>query len=325
MSNGLLFKVDIGMYDIVIERINVINGDLLTSKKMNSKVFDEKIEFLKSAIQSEKPDKIIFDKAGIGKGFYELFVKKMSDGEFNFEVDSYGTTTYDVKQFKEGLTEIVFILDKSGSMHTIKDDAIGGFNSFVEEQLKNEGETNVNLVLFDTYVSVRNNITKIDDNTYKPSGMTALLDAIGAGIANMESKLAETPKSERPENIVFTIMTDGEENSSREYSKSAIEKLIKEKTELGWQFIFMGANIDSVSTAKGLGIDSRYAGDFVAVDGMGMKAMLNASEIITTYRQTGEMKEYSVDVKIDVKEPSDDLSQIAKMVTKTMKEKRGLR
>lgn len=330
MSNGLLFKVDVGVYDIVIDRINVVNGDILLPKKLSSKVFDLKVKFLINLISKEKPDKVVFDKAGVGIGFYELFLKRVSDKEdgCNFDIDSFGTVTYDEvneeRVFKKGLTEIVFILDKSGSMNSIKNDAIGGFNSFVEEQLKNEGETNVDLVLFNSNVVVHNDITKIDENIYQPSGLTALLDAIGIGIENMNKKLLNTPKSEHPENIIFTIMTDGEENASREYSKSVIEQMIKEKTELDWQFIFMGANIDSVSTAKSLGIASRYAGDFVATDGMGTKAMLHASEMINTYRATGDMKEYDIDLKINIKEPNDDLDKIAEEIIGTMKGKRGL-
>lgn len=328
-TNGLLFIVDPTIYDVEVKKVNVVNGDLLRPVRFIKKDFVDSIHLLLKSMYIEKPEKIIFDKIGIGLRFYELFMKIMKSEEYMYgiSVDAFGTVSYkedktkEEKVMKKGLTEIVFILDKSGSMNSIKDDAIGGFNSFVEEQMKNEGETRVNLVLFDSEVKLHNDITKLDDKIYQPYGMTALLDAIGVGIENMNKKLYNTPESERPENIIFTIMTDGAENSSVEYNKSAIEQMIKEKTAQDWQFIFLGANIDSVSTAKGLGINGMFAGDFSASGNGGSMAMLHASEMVKTYRDTGKMRAFDININInneenDKKTASEIVKEISKNIQK---------
>lgn len=195
---------------------------------------------------------------------------------------------------KKGLTEIVFILDKSGSMQSIKNDAIGGFNSFVEEQMKLEGETKVSLVLFNHNVQASTNVLKLTEQTYQPSGMTALLDAIGTGIDELENRLSGTHADEQPENVIFAIMTDGHENMSKEYTveviKNKIENLQKEKD---YQFIFLGANIDAVSTAKSFGIRGDYAGDFVASSGGTSQVLFATSDMVSSYRSQGTMKSYA--------------------------------
>jgi len=191
-------------------------------------------------------------------------------------------------------TEIVFVLDKSGSMNTIKDDAIGGFNEFVKSQLELEGETNVTLVLFDNEIEVHNDIHELNADTYIPSGMTALLDAIGTGVSNLRSKMDNMEKEEMPDNVIFVIMTDGQENSSKEYTKEGIELIIKEHTEKhDWQFIFLGANIDSVSTAKGLGIRADFAGDFAYSASGASQAFFGATKMATSYRSNGVMDSYA--------------------------------
>lgn len=207
---------------------------------------------------------------------------------------------------KKGLTEIVFILDKSGSMWSIKDDAIGGFNSFVEEQQKLEREAKMTLVLFssDYYdkpshqiVYEGKNIHEVEflnDTTYKPKGGTALLDAIGNMIDSIGDRLSSTHEDEKPENVIFSILTDGQENASKEFTRDAVFKKISHQSEkYNWQFIYLGANQDSIGEASSLGIAGSYAGNFVA-DGLGTKsAILNASEMVMSYRSTGKMMSYS--------------------------------
>lgn len=190
------------------------------------------------------------------------------------------------------LTEIVFILDKSGSMHSIKSDAIGGFNAFVKDQLEQEGETKVTLVLFDDKIETLVDVYELTDATYKPSGLTALLDAIGLGIDNLTKRLSESEI--QPKNVVFAIMTDGHENASREYSADMVRNKIKNlQSEKDWQFIFLGANIDAVGTATNLGIKADFAGDFFAKGNGASTAMLNMSEMTSVYRATGKMASYN--------------------------------
>lgn len=195
-------------------------------------------------------------------------------------------------------TEIVFVLDKSGSMSHIKTDAIGGFNNFVQEQLKLEGDTDVTLVLFDHEVQVLEGVTELTEETYRPSGMTALLDAIGVGIDNQLEDLARKSEDDKP-NVIVAIMTDGFENSSKEYTKERINEMITEQTANDWQFIFLGANIDAVGTARDLGINAKFAGGFVADGDGGSKAILHASEMVMSYRSTGQMSSYADVTKED--------------------------
>ena len=162
---------------------------------------------------------------------------------------------------KKGLTEIVFILDKSGSMSGLEADTIGGYNSFLERQKKEEGEAYVSTVLFSDTNSVihdRVPISKIEpmnDKQYSVGGCTALLDAIGGAIKHIGNVHKYAREEDRPEKTVFVITTDGQENSSRVYDYEKIKKLVKKQQEkYGWEFIFLGANIDAFSEAERLGI-----------------------------------------------------------------------
>ena len=217
-------------------------------------------------------------------------------------------------------TEIVFILDRSGSMNRIKDDAIGGYNSFIKDQLALDGEERVRLVLFDDKVEIFEGLHELDEKTYVPRGATALLDAIGIGVADVKESLSLIDSDEEVD-VIVAIMTDGQENASKEYTKQAINEIISEQTEKGWQFIFLGANIDAVGTARDLGINEKFAGGFIA-DSKGMgTAMLNANEMVMSYRSTGEMKSYE-DVATSLS-GSEDKDQKAKTSKHTEKEKDG--
>ena len=166
----------------------------------------------------------------------------------------------------ERLTEVVFILDKSGSMAGLESDTIGGFNSMLEKQRKVEGEAIVSTVLFNSRFAVihnRVNIVEVKPLTQKEyvvSGMTALLDAVGRAIHKIRHIYAETLLEERPSKVLFIITTDGMENSSREYSYSKLQQMIQEvKEKYNWEFLFLGANIDAIGEAKKFGIDQEHA------------------------------------------------------------------
>ena len=154
---------------------------------------------------------------------------------------------------KKGLTEIVFILDKSGSMSGLEADTIGGYNSFLEKQKKVEGEAFVSTVLFsdrNEVVHDRVPIEKIEpmnEQQYSVGGCTALLDAIGGAVHHIGNVHKYAREEDRPEHTVFVITTDGQENFSREYSYEKIKKMVKRQQEkYGWEFIFLGANMDAI-------------------------------------------------------------------------------
>lgn len=167
---------------------------------------------------------------------------------------------------KEGFTEIVFILDKSGSMCGLEFDTIGGYNSFIEKQKQVEGEACVSTVLFSDESKVvhdRVPISRIEPMTsaqYTVDGCTALLDAIGAAIHHIGKVHKKLSKEELPEKTIFVITTDGAENSSLEYDYKKIKKMIEKKQKKNkWEFLFLGANIDAIGEAGKLGIRKNRA------------------------------------------------------------------
>ena len=166
---------------------------------------------------------------------------------------------------KKGLAELVFILDRSGSMGGLETDTIGGFNSMLAKQKKEEGEANVTTVLFDDQVEVIHDrfpieaVKPLTDDDYFVRGSTALLDAIGSTVKKIENVQKRLPEDLRAESVIFVITTDGRENSSSEYTVKMVKKMIEEHQEQGWQFIFMGANMDAVAEAGKLGINRKRA------------------------------------------------------------------
>ncbi len=170
---------------------------------------------------------------------------------------------------KKGLTEVVFILDRSGSMSGLEDDTIGGFNSLLEKQKKEEGDAFVSVVLFDDETEVlydRVDIHKIEpmnDKQYYCRGCTALLDALGGAIRHIGNVHKYAREEDVPEKTLMIITTDGMENASRRYSYSKVKQMVEhQKERYGWEFLFLGANIDAVSEAGRFGIDSRRAVNF---------------------------------------------------------------
>jgi len=203
------------------------------------------------------------------------------------------------------VTEIVIILDESGSMSTKVNDVIGGFNKFISEQKKVPGEANVTLATFNspgTYEQVFSrkpliNVEELNTKTYSPGGMTALLDAVGRTIDYEGECLRNIDEPQRPDKIMFIIITDGEENSSTEYKKSRILEMIEHQTEVyKWQFIYLGANQDAFSEAASMGIPTINALNYVADQKGFVSAYSSMSECVSSYRSTGS---YTVKDKDD--------------------------
>ena len=193
---------------------------------------------------------------------------------------------------KNGLTELVFILDRSGSMAGLESDTIGGFNSVLAKQKKEEGPANITTVLFDDQYEMLHErcnlhkVAKITEKEYYVRGTTPLLDAVGKTISRMIHVQRRGAKEERAEKVMFVIITDGMENASVEYSYQKINKMIEhQKKNYQWEFIFLGANIDAAEVAGRFGITKDRAANYHA-DSEG--TLLNYEVISNTVSQLRE-------------------------------------
>jgi len=199
---------------------------------------------------------------------------------------------------KKDLIELVFILDRSGSMSGLESDTIGGYNSLLDKQKKEPGEAILTTVLFDdSYELLHDRINirgigHITDKEYYVRGSTALLDAIGKTINKIVNVQKHTAEEERAENVMFVITTDGMENASREFNYEKVRHMIgHQKNNYGWEFIFLGANIDAVETAKRFGIDKDRAANYNA-DSEGTKLNYQIiSEAVSTMRANRDLSE----------------------------------
>ena len=168
----------------------------------------------------------------------------------------------------QSLMELVFILDRSGSMSGKESDTIGGFNSLVEKQKKEPGDALVSVILFDDQYEILydrvslKDIPVMTEKEYYVRGSTALLDAVGKTVNHVKNVLERIEEAERPGKTLFVIMTDGYENASKEYSKGVVKDLIEGRKKDGWEFLFIGANIDSVSEAASIGIAANRAANY---------------------------------------------------------------
>jgi len=207
---------------------------------------------------------------------------------------------------KKGLAEIVVVLDESGSMNLGKDDTIGGFNEFLKTQKKLDGEANFTLVKFSDYYKVVNegvdiqHAAKLNEANYVPSYSTALLDACGRAINSVNERMKKTPKKDRAEKVIFAVITDGHENASKEFTRKQIFDMVKEMREKkGWEFLFLGADIDAWGQEIGITTNVSYS----KADTMrNMKAMSYYTSNVRSCSADLSMDNFSLsEVELDAK------------------------
>ncbi|MEX1119473.1 MAG: vWA domain-containing protein [Terrimicrobiaceae bacterium] len=216
----------------------------------------------------------------------------------------------------KNLAEIAFILDRSGSMATVTEAAITGFNEFLTAQQKTEGQARLTLVLFDNeYLVPLDSIPvqealPLDTTTYVPRASTALLDAIGITIDNLGARLAAMSESERPGQVIVAILTDGFENSSVKFTWQDISRRILEQTNTyNWQFLFLGANQDAIATASKLNISADNASNYHA-DSIGTVSSAKAIS-----RKMAAIRKSASGMPLNVKEQADAASPLGAIVT----------
>ena len=209
---------------------------------------------------------------------------------------------------KSDLTEIVFILDRSGSMSGLESDTIGGYNSFLKAQREIEGEAKVTTVLFDDeYIKLHdrvdvNDVKPITEKEYFARGTTALLDAMGKTIVDIGVKLRDIPEEERPSKVIFVTITDGHENASKEFTYKKINEMIShQQSKYSWEFIFLGANIDAVKEAENLGIKASMAASYIS-DEQGTGIVYSSlAENVVSFRSKGKIREnWSENINKDI-------------------------
>jgi uncharacterized protein YegL len=202
-----------------------------------------------------------------------------------------------MKKVKNNITELVFILDRSGSRGGLESDTIVGFNSLIEKQRKQDGECYVSTVLFDNVSEVIHDRVKLSEikpmteKEYYVRGCTALIDAIGGAIKHIGDIHKYARPEDVPEHTMFVITTDGLENASRKFSSDEVKKMVKrQKEEFGWEFLFIGANIDSVETAKHFGIGADRAVNYHA-DSQGTEVLFDTvAETVCRMRASAPIK-----------------------------------
>lgn len=169
---------------------------------------------------------------------------------------------------KQNKTEIVIIMDRSGSMMMIRNDMEGGLKSFLEDQKKLDGECKITFARFDDkyeLVFEDRDINEVGELQLEPRGLTALYDAIGKTVNSVGARLAATPESERPSTVLVQIITDGLENASREFTADAIKTMItRQQSVYNWQFVYLGANQDAFDVAHHIGIDRNHTLNYMA-------------------------------------------------------------
>lgn len=190
-------------------------------------------------------------------------------------------------------THITIVLDRSGSMSIVKDDTIGAFNAFLDDQRKFPGIASWTLVQFDDLYEPLDDFVdiakakKLDTNNFVPRGMTALYDAVGKTIVSVGEKLAVMDEAERPAQVIFAILTDGHENASKEYKRDKVFEMVRcQEKEYNWQFVFLGAGQDAMEEGPKIGIPvamcSTYSGQNIGT------AVGTISQNVSSYRTTGD-------------------------------------
>ena len=214
---------------------------------------------------------------------------------------------------KPNFTEIIIVLDRSGSMEMVRDDTIGGFNAFIEDQKKAVGEAKITLVQFDDqYLVVYGgqpiqDVPKLTLETFVPRGMTALLDAVGKTINIVGDRLANTTEDQRPSLVLFVIITDGHENASKEFKLSQIKDKIKHQTEkYNWEFVFLGADQDAFQ-AGAMGVSAGNTFNYSSDATIGTYAAFSATVSDVRARGTG-IKDICDMMREKTKDKSNDVT-----------------
>ena len=216
---------------------------------------------------------------------------------------------------KKALTELVFILDKSGSMGGLEKDTIGGYNSVLTKQKEVDGECRITTVLFDDKYELLHDrldlraVSPITEKEYYVGGSTALLDAIGRTIHKIKNVQKNTADGYRAEKVMFVIITDGEENASREYSSEKIKTQIeRQKEKHGWEFIFLAANIDAVETARNFGISADRAQNYHADEKGSEVVYASLAKATVAFREAAPgaalADDWNAEIQADFKERS---------------------
>lgn len=200
----------------------------------------------------------------------------------------------------KNLTEIVAIIDRSGSMYSLIGDTIGGFNSFIEEQKKGPGKALLTLVQFDTQYEINyqakdvNEVSPLDETSYVPRGGTALFDAVARTVNEVGQRLSKTPEDQRPGTVIFLVITDGQENSSQEFGgtqgQSKVSEMVKHQIEkYSWEFVYMGGGDLETQKAQGisLGINSNKIYNYSIDNGVGTKNLYKSAGAAFTRRRLG--------------------------------------
>ena len=216
---------------------------------------------------------------------------------------------------KKDLTEIAFILDRSGSMAPVTEAAITGFNEFLRDQQKAEGQARLTLVLFDNEYLVPldcipvQEAVALDTTTYVPRASTALLDAIGTTIDRLGARISEMTEPERPGQVIVAILTDGLENSSKKFTwKDISHKILEQTNTYKWRFLFLGANQDAIATAASLNIAAENASAF-ASDDVGNKSAQRAMG-----RKMSAMRKMAFGAQLSCQEQADVSASLSKIV-----------
>jgi len=208
---------------------------------------------------------------------------------------------------RKNLTELVFILDRSGSMSGLESDTIGGFNSMIEKQRSEDGECLVSTVLFDHERKVIHDraalaaVKPMTDRDYVVRGTTALIDAIGCAIHHIGNVHKYARREDVPEHTMFVIMTDGMENASHLYTIDQVKKMIeRQKEKYGWEFVFIGANIDAVETARRYGIDEDRAVNYNADEEGTRVVYVAVAEAVSSVRKCKNLSaDWSAEIDAD--------------------------
>jgi len=198
---------------------------------------------------------------------------------------------------KSDYTHIVFVLDRSGSMASVADDAVGGFNQFLNEQKIAPGQATMTFAQFDHEFEMLYNfvpvsqVPELNEKTFQPRGMTRLLDAVGNTINRVGKHLSAMDEYQRPSKVVFAILTDGHENDSREFNRSKVFEMIKhQESKYNWQFAYLSSDMNAVLDAQSYGIPTAGTYHFTANSGSAMKgAFVNLSASLTSYRSGADV------------------------------------